>query len=290
MGHAARMSVLLAVTASSMVLGGCPSGLTTTMKGFGFTAMNPPTVGWEAGAIVEVGNDRFLPQPILFPSTAGIEMPARWLRPMPAPDVSKSHEQHFTLGVGLSIPDWLSTQIQAKYENASRYSVVASGNRLAVVQMLEYYPDFQSMVKYAKAKSPPDGILPYVERGNTAWISQLWLADSLEYRFYDSNDVTIDLKIPIELPVDASIGWSQTDEGSLVYKGDAPICLGYIARQITRQAAMGTGPLRVPPIQMLTQELNLDIGLTRDDFRNSPTAIPMSWGGVDHPRDRALIK
>jgi hypothetical protein len=234
-----------------VLAGGCQhTDLNSVMQAYGYTALNPPTTGWEPGALVEIAGGPANPQPILLPSQVKPNAVQVIATSDAAPDVTQQNEQTFSLGVGASVPQWLQLQIQAKYSSVRQYSVISTNNTIKTVTLLPYVNSFNQMKVYADsltAANPNASITieKIAASGNGYWIVRLWYAASLEYKFYDQNggSVNVTLDKANIASVDASGSWQTTSQGTLAYNNaNSPLCVGFIARPfaIVPKAPAGT--------------------------------------------------
>jgi hypothetical protein len=212
------------------------------MREYNFTPLNPPTTGWEVGAVVEDAHNNALPQPICFPSDVKPNAPKVDAFTGKAPAVSSSHDTKFDLNAGVSVPEWLKLKIEGKYGNVSKYSLVATGNRLVMLKLGLYTPAFNSIASYLdQINETKDYLTPWVKNKTGVYIASLWFADKLEYKFYSQDDVEVKVSLP-EINTDVSGGWKSTESGSLIYDGTEPIALGFIPRPLVKKPSGGIGP------------------------------------------------
>jgi hypothetical protein len=212
---------------------GCSSGLNSVMRQYGYTAMNPPDTAWEPGTPVRIAGGAANPDPLLLPSMVKPNAVAVQTTTGAAPQVSQSHNAKLSLGAGVTVPQGLATKIEASYSNVRQYSVVSSGNQIVTVPLLPYVASFNAMKAYGDSLQPGQqtgAFRRFADDGTGYWLRRLWLANKLEYKFYDENGATVTLDVT-KLNLSANADWKVTNEGSLTYDaaGGKPICIGYIA-------------------------------------------------------------
>lgn len=204
---------------------GCANGLMRTMEEYNFTPLSPPQTKWEGGSIVEVKpNEPSAPILRVTPSIAAAPI---ILMTADAPDVSRSHDDKADISIGLTLPQGIGLQL--KQNGASQYTVVSNGNYIVRVPLDPYALNTFPIIsgKYAGfwGRALDDHELYYVY--------ELWYAKSLEYKFYNSagGSISVDAKA-IKIPAELQANYALTDSGSVIYKGQDAICLGYKRRPI----------------------------------------------------------
>lgn len=245
-----KAALVVGIAAAQFIMVGCTStGLVRTMSEYEFTAITPPQTAWRVGSVVEVeGRTPNAPTLFTMPTTDSLKDVAF---SRAAPDVTRNHEDKLELSAGVSLP--AKAQAELAVQGATQYSVVADGNFIELVPIDAYSMRiFPSLVP----NPLPQHWKTALEEDKLYYVNELWFARSLEYRFYTSGGVQLRAKAPTPTAVvdwNASVGFSWKDDGSLVYSGAEPICLGYKRRPIGRvgpdgkpvaQAAGSPGVLR----------------------------------------------
>jgi hypothetical protein len=229
MSNAGFALFILALAAS--ILPGCSDpnrGLVRTMDEYAFTAMSPPQTSWVVGSVIEV-KEPHPNSPTLFsaPSREAIDAVAVTRH---APDVSRNHADRLRLSAGIGLPAEIRTEAEAR--GATWYSVMADGNFIQAVPIDSYAADiFPALSR----RNLPVHWQVAIERGTLFYVSELWFAKSLEYRFYTDGGSQVRGAAPIpDTPAVGTLAseFSWRDDGALVYHGPKPLCLGYKRRAI----------------------------------------------------------
>lgn len=234
-----RVMAWMSVAAVTLTLVGCVNtkrGLVRTMAEYEFTAITPPQTAWRVGSVVEVDSSSptaptlfTLPKP---DALQGVAFPRM------APDVTLDHEDKLELSAGVSLP--AEVQAELAVQGVTQYSVVAGGNYIELVPI----DAFAKNVFPAMVPNPlPQHWKTALEEQQLFYINELWFARSLEYRFYTSGGVKVNAKAPTPAAIadwSAGVGFTWKDDGTLIYNGPDPICLGYKRRPIGPVGPDGT--------------------------------------------------
>jgi len=209
-------------------------GVVQVMRDYHFTPISPPQTHWQVGSVIQIDR-RFPSAPTLFNSPSDSVVGPIIIRHN-APDVSRNHNEKLELSGGVSLP--AKVQAQLALQHATQYSVVAGGNFIVVVPLDPYA---KSVYPTLVPNPLPEHWINALDNDGLYYINEMWFAQSLEYKFYDSNGVQLKVSAPTAAAVDwsASADFSWSDDGSLVYHGADPICLGYKSRAIARTGADG---------------------------------------------------
>jgi hypothetical protein len=160
------------------------------------------------------------------------------------PDLKRNHDEKIALGVGVNIPTQWSIKIASK--GAIQYSVVTSGNTISVMPIDPYaINNFPIMANAFGHRWGVGNSESPLSRGELHYPYEIWFVQNLEYRFYDSSGVDVTGAVIKELPLNASVEWSRSRNGSLVYSSkssDDLLAIGYKARPI-RASLDGPVPL-----------------------------------------------
>jgi hypothetical protein len=219
------------------LVGGCVSSanLNDLLRQYGYEPMTPPMTKWEPGTVVEVSRwGPGAPQYLVAPSDLQITIPT--FDPA-APDVTQTHERKYGLDVGVRVPEALRIKLEAK--GASQYSVVARGNQIRTVKLFAYYREFKKLA--AKAREVYGGDIWDRQLRNESgfYLSSLWYATELEYRFYNDVGARLAFDPPLdEVPAAGGGGWKARTDGTVSYRGTEPICIGFQKRPV-RAGAVG---------------------------------------------------
>lgn len=257
MNEGTVMRTLFAMTLLSLLpfLGGCRTssqGLVEVMRENGYTAMVPPSSAWELGTVVEVGGaNAHHPFTFIIPSQEGVQVD-RFIIERDAPDVSRQSETKYGLDIGVSVPDLLKAQLQQK--GARTYSLAATGNKLHDLNYAQYVRVFDT-IRGALPDEKWNELVPADGPGRAAYLSSLWVANTLEYEFFSESGGKLNVdSTQVEIPANLAAEWHFTDRGTLQYSKTKPngmpipVCLGFLTRPITR-----TGP-DIGPGMLLTRE------------------------------------
>jgi hypothetical protein len=209
---------------------GPDKGLNKVMLDYHFTPIAPPQTGWEVGSVVQV--ERAFPSaPVLFntPKLAGVKAADMPTITRVAPDVERNYESKTELGAGITLPAKIAADLAV--QGATQYSVAAGDNYIVVIPLDNYARN--AFPKLAAQKTNQWTLA--MGKNELAYLNEVWFAKSLEYKFYNSGGAQVKLTSPTDL---TSIKWSASadfswkDDGSLVYHGSEPICLGYKSRAV----------------------------------------------------------
>lgn len=231
---------------SVILFSGCngAKGLHSLMNDHDFTYITPPQTNWEVGAIVII-EPSFQNSPVVrvTPSVAGAPI---IIYPSDTPNIENNHNSKLDLSLGISLPANLKVSLAAN--KVSQYSIVSNGNKIKRVYLDPYaantFPVMEEKYSRYWQEALTDKKLFY--------LYELWFADELVYKFLDENGLGITAPIPIQIPLDLSANWKWKKDGSLVYKGSTPICIGYKGRRI-RISDEGIQPTAPIPIKATTQ-------------------------------------
>ncbi len=229
---------------------GCVS-INDVMRQYGYEAMTPPTTKWEPGTVVEIVNGRpGAPQYLVAPSD--LKMVSE-VFVSDAPNATQSHKISYGLDVGVSVPETVKVKVQLK--GGCRYSLVTTGNQLRTVKLFAFKKDFNSLVDRVKESYGSDVWSSFLEKGTIFYLSSLWYAKELEYKFYDEKGGEVKVDYPYEVIVAGGGKLESTKEGTLIYKGVEPICIGFQKRPITTKSgrpgaeSTGNGQATIEPIE-----------------------------------------
>lgn len=207
-----------------VILVGCAPGLNSVMETYRFTAISPPQSNWENGSIVEI--DSSFPNGPALRSMPSMVPVAILNISHDAPSISRNHDEKIDLSLGVSIPGKIKGELAA--QGARKYSVVAEGNVIWSVPLDAYAIDTFPKIaeKYGSKWTRA------LKEEKLYYLYEVWFAKKLTYKFYNEMGAGVKLTLPIKVPIDLSLNWKMTDDGSLVFEGPGSICLGYKARPI----------------------------------------------------------